>query len=314
MPLPVHIRSHAAVDVVTLGENSLDFVARLAAPATGAPKQELSEFRLQPGGQMATAALACARLGLRTRYVGAFGDDEWGRRARAPLDAAGVEVIAASRVMVPGRIAMILVSSDGDRVVYEHRDRALYLAPEEVTPAMVEDSRVLLVDATHIDASIRAAQIARRANTITVVDVDRASADVDRLLAEIDIVVVPQPFVTDATGLADLRTGMVALAARCLHASILIVTRGDAGVVALCDGQFVEVPAFAVDVVDTTGAGDAFRAGLAVALITLSPAVSLRDVLRFASAVAALNCRAVGAQAGLPTLAEVRDHLARAVQ
>ena len=79
-------------DIVTVGENSLDFVAVRGAGATIAGKQPLEAFRLEPGGQMATAALASARLGLRARYIGAMGDDTWASLVRAPLDAERVDV------------------------------------------------------------------------------------------------------------------------------------------------------------------------------------------------------------------------------
>lgn len=314
MQLPFVVRrATEPIDVVALGENSLDFVGTVGATVGDhAGKRTLDQFHLQPGGQMATAAVACARLGVRTRYIGAFGGDEWGRRARAPLVEAGVEVVSIARGGVPGRIAVILVDASGGRRIYEHRDPALVIEPGDIAVDAIAPARVLLVDATCPAAARHAVRLARRSGAITIVDADRPSPDVDRLLREIDVVVLPESFVMAATGAPDLDRGLTAMSARCPNASVVIATRGESGSVALCRGTLIATPAFDVDVRDTTGAGDAFRAGLAAALVSSDNRTTVEDVLRFASAVAALNCRALGAQTGLPSLAEVHALLARA--
>jgi sugar/nucleoside kinase (ribokinase family) len=295
-------------DVVTLGENSLDLVAVVGGGLV-AGKQRLRDFRLEPGGQMATAALGCARLGLRTRYVGAFGDDEWSQRAREPLDAAGVDVVAVDHRGVPGRVAIILVDAAGDRTVLERRDVGLDVPAEALTPARLATARVLLADATQPAATQRALRLARDAGTISVCDVDTVSDEAEDILTAVDVVVVPAPFVAAWSGTPDLRAGLTRLAAHCRQAVVVVATCGPEGSVALCSGEFMSTQGLAVDVVDTTGAGDAFRAGLVAALVHLGPEADLTDVLRFANVTGALNCRHVGAQRGLPTLVEVRAHV-----
>jgi len=297
------------VDVVTLGENSLDVVAVVASGRPAAGKQRLDDFRLEPGGQMSTAALGCARLGLRTRYIGVFGIDEWSRRARAPLDAAGVEVVAFERPDTPGRIAVILVDATGERTVLERRDVGLVVDADEIAPDMIGTSRVLLADATQPGASLRAIALAREAGTLSVSDVDQVSPDAEAILAVVDVAVVPGPFVTAWAGTTDLPAALERLAAHCRHASLVIATCGADGSLAWCREGFIRTPGVQVPVVDTTGAGDAFRAGLIAGLVHLGPEATLADVLQFANATGALNCRAVGAQGGLPSLDEVRAHV-----
>ncbi len=297
------------VDVVTLGENSLDFVAVAGRVPAAAGKQPLADFRIEPGGQMATAALACARLGLRTRYVGAFGDDEWSRRARTPLDDAEVDVVAIRRADTPGRIAVILVDADGERTVLERRDSTLAMTADDIPPSAIAGARVLLCDATHPAASQRALAVAREAGTVSVSDVDLVTPDALAVIAEVDIAIAPAPFVTAWAGTGDLREGLARLAEHCHRAAVVVATRGAAGSLALCRGEWLETPGVAVDVVDTTGAGDAFRAGFVAALVLLGPDASLRDVLAFANATGALNCRVVGAQRGLPGFREVMGYL-----
>lgn len=297
------------VDVVTLGENSLDFVAVVGRGTPAAGKQALDDFRLEPGGQMATAAVGCARLGLRTRYVGVFGDDEWSRRARAPLDAAGVDVLAVERSGTPGRIAVILVDAAGERTVLERRDVRLVLAPTAIPVEAITTARVLLADATQPDATLHALAIAREADTVTVSDVDQVTPAAEAILAEIDVAVVPAPFVTGWSAATDLEVGLERLARHCRRAALVIATCGAEGSVAWCGGRVLRTDGLTVDVVDTTGAGDAFRAGLVSALVHLGPEASLADVLRFANVTGALNCRVVGAQTGLPSAADVMAHV-----
>jgi sugar/nucleoside kinase (ribokinase family) len=291
------------IDLVTLGENSLDFVAVAGADRAVAGKQRLRAFDMLPGGQTATAAVAGARLGLRARYVGAFGDDEWGKRSRAALGETGVEVVAIEHHDVPSRIAVVIVSPDGDRHVLEHRDARLRIDP--IPDGAIESARVLIVDATDVTAAQVAARRARAAGASVIVDVDRVDDQVDTLLALIDVVVVPVSFLVAATGMSAPGAALERLAARHPSASAIVVTLGEDGSLARMQGREVCTPGYRVGVVDTTGAGDAFRGGLAAAWIRLGPGAAIEDVLRFANATAALNCRAVGAQTALPTWAEV---------
>jgi sulfofructose kinase len=304
--VPFRIRQDARFDVVALGENSLDFVAVCGPGTPVVGKQRLEAFRLEPGGQMATAALACARLGLRTRYVGAFGVDEWAAHVRAPLDAANVEVCAPPLRSAPSsRLAVILVEPSGERRVFEHRPAALTLEAEDIAPEWIADARVLLVDATQPAAARRALDIAREAGTVTICDLDAPGPDTEAILSGVDVVVVPEALAHTLAGSTDTRRSLDALAVRAPQARLWIVTCGERGVVCRTAGGDVrQVSAPRVEVIDTTGAGDAFRAGLAAGLLRLGPLTDVDDVLRFANAVAALNCRAVGAQTGLPTFAE----------
>src|ERR1044071_2099798 len=102
------------VDLVALGENSLDFVALESDGPAAAGKRRLRGFAIHSGGQTATAAVAAAKLGIRPRYVGAFGGDEWGARAKNALVLAGVDVRPIERPEAPGRVAVILVDPSGD--------------------------------------------------------------------------------------------------------------------------------------------------------------------------------------------------------
>lgn len=288
------------MDVVGFGENSVDLIAtvRTLPPPDG--KGRLDDLITLPGGQIATAMLGCARLGLEAQYVGSFGADRHGEIGKAALTAAGVDIARCRTIAVPTRTALILVETDRQsRFVLARRDDDLDWPAGGVPVDVVAATKMLLVDATDVPASIAMATAARAAGTTTMADVDTQVPGLDRLLALTDILVVSSAFVSDIRHLH-----------RDSGARVVVATLGPDGAVAWDGSNEHYSPGFVVPVVDTTGAGDAFRAGMIASL--LAPELRTKDlgepwtkVLDFANACAALNCRAVGAQAGLPTRAEV---------
>jgi sugar/nucleoside kinase (ribokinase family) len=312
LPFELRRRSDASFDVVTFGENSLDTLVP-SGHVPGRVKQRAASIDDLPGGQAATAAVACARLLWRTRYVGVFGDDLAGGVVRAALARDHVDVFAVTRTTARTRRAVVLVDETTDeRSVLEYRDSALKLLPGEIPDTVFSDTRILIVDAVDVEASIAAAVTARAAGVRTIVDVDHAGARIFDLLRAIDLVVVPEGVVAQLSGIPDVGAGLAAIGREC-GAAVVVATLGPDGALAWCQGQEVRAPGRIVDVVDTTGAGDAFRAGLAAAWLGRVSAVSslepeLGDLLADANLIASLNCRRLGAQAGLPTAAEVPIH------
>jgi len=122
-------------DVLGIGQVSLDQVARLPHFPPFAGKVAMRSWSEHPGGQIATAVLTCARLGLRTAFVTSVGDDAAGQACLAPLAEAGVDVSGACvRPGVRSQGAMILVDErSGERTVLWHRERALQLTTAEVS-------------------------------------------------------------------------------------------------------------------------------------------------------------------------------------
>jgi sugar/nucleoside kinase (ribokinase family) len=292
--------------VVALGQNALDRVARIVAVPDPGGKCEALEVDERPGGQVATAALACARLGLRVVYVGAVGDDTAGERAIAPLAEAGVDVRSVRKV--PGAAtqgAMIWVDARGERTLVWHRDPRLALDARDLAALPIESARLLLLDAGDPEVALSAATRARGAGVASLLDADSAGPGVAELARRVDFPVLSEPLALAlgdgdlAAGLADLSAGRSRMAVATLGARGAIARRGD---------ETLTSPAFPVDVVDTTGAGDAFHAGLAWAVLAGEGASAS---LRAANAVAALACRGTGAQGSLPSPEEVAGLMRR---
>jgi sugar/nucleoside kinase (ribokinase family) len=298
-----------AFDVVGLGLNSIDLVAVVAEHPAPNTKLRLDRFERMPGGQVATALSVCARLGWKASYIGRFGGDDLGELSRTSLTSAGVDVSNSTTVEgATNQFAVVLVDRrTGDRTILWHRHSGLTIDPDALARDAVTAGRVLIVDCYETRAAAQAARYAREAGMLTIVDVEKVRPHVADLLAHIDAIIAAEEFPSEYTGYLSTGRALEALADE-FAAPLVCVTLGKEGSLARCGGREIRTPAFAVPCVDSTGAGDAFRGGFAAACLR-TPEGEVEDVLSFANAVAALNCRRLGARGGLPTAEEVEQLL-----
>lgn len=305
LPLRISPAGSRPFDVAGLGLNSIDLVAVVAEYPERNTKQRLQGFARLPGGQIATALTVCARLGWKTHYIGSFGDDPFGTLSRDSLTAEGVD-ISGSRT-VPGatnQFAIVLVDArSGERTVLWDRHPSLTMNPDAVTRESATAGRMLVVDCHETAAATQAARYAREAGLPTVIDVERVRPGINELLHHIDAIIAAEAFPRALTGYEDTGRALEAMA-REFGAPIVCATLGSEGSLTITGGREIRTPAFQVECVDSTGAGDAFRGGFAAGCLR-APEGEIEDVLRYANAVAALNCRALGARGGLPTTDEV---------
>jgi sulfofructose kinase len=293
-------------DAVALGLNAVDHLIVAPRYPEFNSKIAYKSHRLAAGGQCATAMVALARLGLRTRYIGKVGDDDIGR---FQINSMVTESVTADITVVEGaetQTAFIIVDeASGERTILWNRDPAIATRPEDVDRAVVTSGRVLHLDGHDVEASIVAATYARDAGIPTVLDIDNIYPRAESLLPLIDFMISSSTFPARLTGESDLRTALKQLAEK--NGSLVTgATLGEDGVLIYIRGQFIHSPAFNIDCRDTTGAGDAFHAGFIYGLLT---GLTIEETLRFANAVAGLKCLAVGARTGLPTLNEAKTFL-----
>jgi len=264
------------------------------------------EMDLQGGGMAATAMAAVARLGGRAELCGFVGDDWAGEMIVRGLAAEGVGVAGVRRVAgASGPIS--LVSVDGPSG--ERHFSGFRRLEEPTEPLAAEDAAAsaacLLIDDTRPRSAVPAARAARRAGVPVVADFGGKGLADAELLAAADYAIVSAANLRQAGLAAALPDACRAVAAR--GPRCVVVTRGGEGLACLAGGQLIERPAFAVDVVDTTGAGDVFHGAFCFAL---AAGLTLADNLAFSSAVAALKCRSLGGRGGIPTLGETLRFLA----
>ena len=307
--LKVPPRGSRPFDVAGFGLNSIDLLAVVAEYPAPNSKQRLQRVMHMPGGQIATALCACAKLGLTTTYVGSFGSDPLGQMSRDSLVSAGVDVSAARTVEgATNQFAVILVDArSGERTVLWDRHPDLAWDPADVPRTAVTAGRMLIIDCHETAAATQAARYAREADVPTIADVEKVRPGTSDLLHQIDIIITAQDFPCALTGHEELGRALAAMADE-FRAPLICATLGEHGSLALCGGREIRTRAFQVDCVDTTGAGDVFRGAFAAACLK-SPAADVEEVLDYANAVAALNCRALGARGAIPTPAEVEELL-----
>jgi sulfofructose kinase len=307
--LKVPKRESRPFDVAGFGLNSIDLLAVVAEYPASNSKQRLQRFMHMAGGQIGTALTACTRLGLKTTYIGSFGADPLGVMSRQSLVDAGVDLSGARTVDgATNQFAVILVDArSGERTVLWDRHPDLMFELHDIPRDAVTSGRMLIVDCHETAGATVAARYAREAGVPTIIDVEKVRPGIGDLLQQIDIIIAAEDFPSALTGYEEIGRALEAIAAEYPSARLVCVTLGEGGSLALCDGREIRTPAFQVDCVDSTGAGDAFRGGFAAGCL-LMPDADVEDVLTYANAVAALNCRALGARGGLPTAGEV-EHL-----
>lgn len=295
-------------DVVGIGENSVDVVCRLPAAVGPNIKLPILARQILLGGQVATTLATCASLGLRTTYVGAFGDDPAGAHLRETLQQRGIDTRSSvTRAGVRNRSAIILVDErTGDRTILWDRDRELDLHTDEIPLADIASARVLHVDAVDHEAATTAARAARDAGVAITCDIDDVSDRTATLLDLISVPILAERVPQLLTGEPDPERALRAL--RQPHHRMICVTLGIQGAMLLTGDRVYQAPACAVDAVDCTGAGDVFRGAFIAAMLRGDKP---EDILRFANAAAAVSCTREGALNGVPAADEVAALLGR---
>jgi len=297
--------------IAVVGSLNMDLVVHAATlPALGETVGE-ARFATFPGGKGANQAVAAARLGAAVAMIGRVGDDGNGQTLRAGLIQNGVSAThVGTDPAEPSGVALIAVDAQGNNTIIVAPGANATLTPADIETARDEIAAadVLLMQfETPIDASIRAAEIARAAGVITVLNPAPARGVPAALAALVDWIipneteaalVLRHPMVTIADDPAD---AAIALRRETGVANI-IITLGGNGALLATPQTVLSMPAPSVTVVDTVAAGDAFIAGFAVAL---AEGKQLDAALGMALAAGSLACTIAGAQSALPSRATV---------
>ena len=297
-------------DVVGVGLNATDTLILLDRFPAYAGKVPFTREVLSPGGQVASAMVCCAKLGLRVKYIGTCGDDERGRIQMDSLRASGINIDDVQvRENCPNQTAYILIDqSTGERTVLWRREDCLALLPDSITPAMITSARLLHIDGHDTPAVARAAQIARQHGIPVTIDIDTIYRGFDHVLQHVDYLVTSSEFPVQWTGQADPLKALATIQNE-FHLPVAAMTLGSHGSLARVDGKFYYSPAYVVNCTDTTGAGDIFHGAFCYAVLAGLP---IQQTLDLSNALAALNCTALGARGKLATLEEAHALMGRA--
>ncbi len=320
----------AQVHIVALGELLVDMFPE----EIGRPLAEVSAFRPKPGGAPANVAVAVARLGLRSGFIGKVGDDAFGHHLAGVLAAEGVEV-RGMRFDRRARTALAFIAKPDvnhyEILFYRNPGADMRLKPAELDESLLRGARafhfgsISLIHQPSRSATLAAAEIARAAGALVSFDVNyrpdlwsrsSARARVRSTIPQVALLKVNEVEAEILTGTRDPFAASQTLLE--MGPALCVVTLGPEGSVFRIAEGAAYVPAFEVETVDATGCGDAYIAGLLCQLVSapggwrsLLTLARMREAVRYASAVAALTAQTLGVIPALPTAAQVEAFLAQ---
>lgn len=294
------------MNVVAVGNCNVDLLVYVEEVPASGEQVEACFFEKRPGGAAANFAVAAAKLGAEAALLCCVGPDGEGEWLLRELEKQGVNTSLVHRAEAPTGFSVVLVDRRGERAMVAYRGANTFLS--QAVGKLAGSLKASWVHAASIkpDVAEAALSAAKRIGAVASYDPGGAVARMgfERLasaLKHVDVLFLNEK---EAAALAGSGGGSELERVREL-VRLVVVKRGARGSAAWFDGSFVEAPAFRVEVVDTTGAGDAFDAALAYAL---NARLELYEALLFANACAALKVSRRGAQSS-PTLAEALEFL-----
>lgn len=296
------------VDVVGFGEVTVDWICRVPRYPAHDTKVKMEPPLRMGGGQIATACCQCARYGLRTRFVGRIGEDDLAGFLRDDLENEPLEAIL---VPAPGgrtHLSIIIVdqATGGRTIVFDHDERLAW-ARESLRREWLADARLLHLDAHDVAAALVLAKWAHELGVTVTLDIDLPVTGWPELAAATDIFICGSHFLEAA--FPDERRSEALRRVAKMTRGVAVATQGKEGAAVVRGGEVVHFPAFPVDVVDSTAAGDMFHGGFIYGLLQGWP---LEQTVRFANAAGGLACRRFGARPAIPDLREVLELAASA--
>lgn len=294
------------IEVVGLGLCAWDRICLFDRYPGPNQKVEVLQSAESGGGPVPTALAVFSRLGGKASFVGVIGDRQNGLKIRSDLISYGVDV--SELIMRPDRCspcATIWVDgSSGQRTVALDSGDAEPISVEEMPVALMQEAPLLLVDGRDAKVCIEAAKLCKEGGGKVVLDAGSPRNSIEDLLGVTDHAVVSHDFLKGTFPDLDEENALQRM--QVVGPSCVVVTLGEKGGLwrdADLSGRF---NAFSVDVVDTTGAGDAFHGGY---LFGLKLGLNMAERCRFAAAVAALVCRGLGGRKTAPTYEEVMNFI-----
>ena len=295
-------------DVVGVGLNATDTVILVSRMPRSGGKAPFYNELTSTGGQVASAVVTCQKLGLRSKYIGSVGGDERGHIQLKSLQESGVDIEHVQiRENCPNQSAYIIIDqATGERTIFWSRDDCLRIDPQQISPEQITCARMLHIDGHDTSAVEHAASIASEAGIPVSIDVDTIYPGFDRVMPYADYLVASTEFPENWTREQDPFRALEILRDE-YGMKVAAMTLGADGALALDDDGYHYSPAFVVNCVDTTGAGDVFHGALCYAVLEEYP---LDRALEFSNAMAALNCKAMGARGGIQPLETVEALIA----
>ena len=303
-------------DVICIGAALVDMVAQVERYPENDDEVYVSDLKLLSGGAAANTAYACAKLGLKTAFIGKLGrDDVFGLKIIKDFNEVKVntKLLIYSNEYRTGS-AYVALNKEGDRRIYAHSGAANYLSKEDIRENELSFTKIIFLSSLkNTDPFIEAAMIGRNKKITVILNpgmliIEQGLINIEILLKKIDILIMSQ---REFEVLLDLKTkninpNMVREEADNLFSfgiKVLVITKGKKGALILTPGNAEIIPPIKTNkVIDTTGAGDAFSAGFMYGFIQ-NQSLKFEDLkrsVRIGNFIAGKCIEKLGARNGIP--------------
>lgn len=292
--------------VFGLGTVVVDHQVFLESLPVADTKGEILDDRHQVGGPVPTALCLLRRFGVETQFHGKWGDDPFGHRVEQDLafEGIGFDVGRCRNATRTGFAHVWVEQRSGRRTIAAHRGSHT-IQPNEVTPKDLTGFKALHLDGWSTPAAIATAEIMKRQGGSVFLDLGSPKPHLDQLLAHVDFMNCPERLIHRLFAIDNIDEGARRILA--MGPNELSVTSGEAGARLYAHDCVVQHPGYAVNALDTNGAGDVFAGAMIFGTLI---GWTGEQRLAFACAAAALKCQRLGNREALPTLAAINEFLA----
>jgi sulfofructose kinase len=294
---------NAHPDVLCVGQACYDLTFSVDHHPQANEKTTARSFLGCGGGPASNAALTVARMGFSVAFAGYLGRDIYGQLHNQELIAEHVDTHLLQRGEAQTPISAILVKPDGARALVNYMSG--HRCQPRLSPGLYSiHPETILFDGHEPDLAEALIERARQLHIPMVLDAGSLHAGTEQLYREVDYLVCSEKFAVQISANNSVERSLELLA-EC--SPCVVITLGERGLIWRRGSESGCLPAFAVDPVDTTGAGDVFHGAFAAGL---SAGYAWHDLLRLASAAGALCCTRTGARPSIPTMHEIDAFLA----
>ncbi|MBA4423698.1 MAG: carbohydrate kinase [Syntrophus sp. (in: bacteria)] len=290
------------IDVLCVGATSYDFVFWVNHQPRSDEKTTADAFTRCGGGPAANASVTVARMGLRSAFAGYLGSDIFGQMHIEELKAAGVDTGLVVRGEYPTPLSSVLVNPSGERSLVNYRDPDSVLPAESMDFSIVHP-KVILFDGHEPELSLSLINDVHARGIKTVLDAGSLNKGTAQLFDKVGYLVCSEKFAYELTGASSPERAMESFVS---YSRGVVITLGKNGLIWKNTGSKGRIPAFPVDVKDSTGAGDVFHGAFAGCLAMGKEWI---ETLTYSSAAAALCCTKLGARTGIPEGVEIEQFL-----
>lgn len=298
------IMSKPPVDVYGLGQCSLDYIGEIKEFPRPDGKEEFSHSVLECGGPVATALVALARWGLSCHFAGVVGDDVFAPMIEASLRDEGIDTSGLLHRRGSSQFACIAVErAAARRTILWQRPTGEPVRPEETDAAIIGRAKAVHTDGLYLEAALHVCGIAKKSHIPVIVDAGTFREGTLELARLSDCFIASEAFAGDLTGTGDPIDACRMLAA--YGPSVVGVTLGSKGYVALAGERLIVEKAYPVDTVDTTGCGDVFHAGVTYGMVRGWSIDRSLDLGSWAAAMVSLD---MGGRRGIPSRKDCEEH------